>query len=241
MPVVFVHGVPDTQRVWNAVVSRLDRKDVLTLSLPGFGCPLPDGFSATKEAYVDWLLEQLKALSEPIDLVGHDWGALLVLRSVSLRPKIVRSWAAGAAPIDSEYKWHDAARLWQTPEIGEQVMEGLNQEAMQAALAAAGVPEPDATETAGHVDATMKQCILNLYRSAVHMGAEWEKDLRNVSAPGLILWGMEDPYVSVDFGIRLAERTGARFVSFPGCSHWWQVQRPDEVSSELRTLWAASS
>src|SRR6202162_4432404 len=39
MPAVFVHGVPDTQQVWDAVIARLDRKDVVTLSLPGFGCP----------------------------------------------------------------------------------------------------------------------------------------------------------------------------------------------------------
>lgn len=241
MPVVFVHGVPDTQRVWNKVVSRLGRSDVLTLSLPGFGCPLPEGFSATKEAYVDWLLGQLTAVPGPIDLVGHDWGALLVVRSVSLRPTIVRSWAAGGAPLDSEYTWHQAARAWQTPEIGERVMAGLTPEALQAALVAAGVPEADAADAARRVDATMKQCILKLYRSAVHAGSEWEDDLRRIRAPGLVVWGEDDPYASVSFGARLAERARAKLVAFPGCSHWWQLQRPDEVAVELRSLWAAAS
>ena len=241
MPVVFVHGVPDTQRVWNAVVSRLDRSDVVTLSLPGFGCALPGGFSATKEAYVDWLLGQLTAVSGPIDLVGHDWGGLLVVRSVSLRPDIVRSWAAGGAPLDSEYKWHQAARAWQTPEVGERVMAGLTPAALQSALVAAGVPAADATEAAGNVDATMKQSILTLYRSAVHAGSEWENDLRRISAPGLILWGEDDPYASVNFGARLAERARAKFVSFPGCSHWWQLERPAEVARELQSFWAAAS
>src|SRR5262249_2075491 len=95
MSVVFVHGVPDTQLVWDAVVSRLDRRDVLRVSLPGFGCSVPDGFSATKEAYVDWLIGELARLPGPIDVVGHDWGALLTVRAVSLRPTLVRSWAAG--------------------------------------------------------------------------------------------------------------------------------------------------
>jgi pimeloyl-ACP methyl ester carboxylesterase len=102
MPAVFVHGVPDTRQVWNAVISRLDRKDVVTLSLPGFGCPLPAGFGATKEAYVEWLLGQLAVIQGSIDLVGHDWGGLLVVRAVSLRPDAVRSWAAGGAPLDRE-------------------------------------------------------------------------------------------------------------------------------------------
>jgi pimeloyl-ACP methyl ester carboxylesterase len=239
MPAVFVHGVPDTERVWDAVISRLGRKDVVTLSLPGFGCALPAGFSATKEVYVDWLLGRLAALERPIDLVGHDWGALLVVRAVSLLPDAVRSWAAGGAPLDREYVWHQAAQAWQTDGMGEKVMAGLTPEVLAAALVAAGVPAADAAKTAEHVDPTMKQCILNLYRSAVHAGEEWEDDLSRVSAPGLVLWGEKDPYASVEFGARLARRTRARFVSFPGCSHWWQLERPGEVAGELERHWAA--
>jgi pimeloyl-ACP methyl ester carboxylesterase len=239
MPAVFVHGVPDTQRVWDAAISRLNRKDVVTLSLPGFGCPLPAGFSATKEAYVDWLLGRLAAVQGPIDLVGHDWGGLLVVRAVSVRPDAVRSWAAGGAPLDREYVWHQAAKAWQTPGMGEKVMAGLTAEVLRAALVAAGVPAKDAAETAAQVDPTMKQCILKLYRSAVHAGEEWEDDLKRVSAPGLVLWGERDPYAAVEFGARLAQKTRARFVSFPACSHWWQLERPAEVAAELERFWAA--
>jgi len=144
MPAVFVHGVPDTSRVWQGVVARLPRRDVVTLSLPGFGGPTPDGFDATKEAYVRWLLDELAAQPDPIDLVGHDWGALLVVRAVSLAPDRVRSWAVGGAPLDPDYEWHQAARRWQTPEIGERVMEATTAAAMGKALAAAGVPAADA-------------------------------------------------------------------------------------------------
>ena len=240
MPAVFVHGVPDTSRVWDAVLARLDRQDIVRLSLPGFASPVPEGFSAAKEAYVDWLLASLAALPAPIDLVGHDWGALLVVRAVSLRPALARSWAAGGAPLDAEYEWHQAAKAWQTPEVGERVMEALTPEALRRALVAAGVPEADAAESSRHVDATMKRCILALYRSAVRAGSEWEGDLGRVTAPGLVLWGEKDPYAAARFGQRLAERTGARSVMFPGCSHWYQLERPDEVARELERHWAAA-
>jgi pimeloyl-ACP methyl ester carboxylesterase len=239
MPAVFVHGVPDTPEVWDAVVSRLQRKDVVRLALPGFACPLPAGFGATKEEYVDWILGQLAVLTGPIDLVRHDWGGLLVTRVVSVQPTAVRSWAAGASPLDREYVWHQAARAWQTPGMGEKVMAGLTADTLQAALVAAGVPAADAARAGGKVDATMKQCILNLYRSAVNAGAEWEDDLRRVSASGLVLWGEQDPYASVDFGARLAEKTRARFVPFAGGSHWWQLERPAEVAAELERHWSA--
>jgi pimeloyl-ACP methyl ester carboxylesterase len=239
MPAVFVHGVPDTPEVWDAVVSRLGRRDVVRLALPGFACPLTPGFGATKEEYVDWILGQLATLTGPIDLVGHDWGGLLVTRVVSVRPTVARSWTVGAAPLDREYVWHQAARAWQTPGMGEKVMAGLTAETLQAALVAAGVPAADAARAGGKLDATMKQCILNLYRSAVNVGAEWEDDLRRVSAPGLVLWGEKDPYASVDFGARLAEKTRARFVQFSDCSHWWQLERPAEVAAELERHWSA--
>ena len=117
-------------------------------------------------------------------------------------------------------------------------MAGLTPAALQSALVAAGVPAADATEAARNVDAPMKQCILTLYRSAVHAGSEWENDLRRISAPGLVLWGADDPYASVSFGARLAERARAKFVSFPRCSHWWQLERPAEVARELQSFWA---
>ena len=239
MPAVFVHGVPDTPEVWDAVVSRLGQKDVVRLALPGFASPLPAGFGATKDEYVDWILGQLALPSGPIDLVGHDWGGLLVARVVSVQPTAVRSWAAGAAPLEREYVWHQAARAWQTPGLGEKVMAGLTPETLQAALVAAGVPAADAARAGSKLDATMKQCILNLYRSAVNAGAEWEGDLRRVSAPGLVLWGEKDPYASVDFGARLAEKTRARFVPFAGGSPWWQLERPAEVAAELERHWSA--
>jgi pimeloyl-ACP methyl ester carboxylesterase len=237
MPAVFVHGVPDTHRVWGALVRRLRRDDVVTLSLPGFGCAIPAGFDCSKEAYCEWLLAELRRIDGPIDLVGHDWGGLLVVRAVSLEPTLVRTWAAGAAPLDAEYEWHTAAKLWQTPGVGEQVMEKLTPEALVSALVAAGVPQSDAMTAAEHVDPTMKRSILALYRSAIRVGSEWEGDLGRVSARGLVLWGENDPYVAPVFGSRLASRTGARFAALPGCSHWWQLERADDVAKELEAHW----
>ena len=239
MPKVFVHGVPDTARVWRPLLDRLGLPDddAITLRLPGFDAPVPAGFSATKDAYADWLRAALQRLPRPLELVGHDWGALLVLRVVSLEPGLARSWALGAAPLDPEYEWHRAAKLWQTPGVGEEVMEKTTGEALAKNLATVGVPADAAAETARHWDATMKRSILALYRSAVHAWDDWGADLARVTAPGLVLWGETDPYAAVRFGERLAQRVRARFVAFPGCSHWWQLERPDAVAAELRAFW----
>jgi pimeloyl-ACP methyl ester carboxylesterase len=239
MTKVFVHGVPDTPVVWRPLLERLrlPPEEVMTLGLPGFGRPAPAGFVATKDAYAEWLRAELRKLPRPLDLVGHDWGALLVLRVVCLEPTLARSWAIGAAPLDPDYEWHRAAKAWQTPGVGEEVMEKTTPEAMAKALAVAGVPVVAAAETACYWDEEMKRVILALYRSATHAWADWGADLAHVTAPGLVLWGETDPYAAPRFGERMAQRVGARFVSFPGCSHWWQLERPAEVAGELRRFW----
>ena len=67
--------------------------------------------------------------------------------------------------------------------------------------------------------------ILRLYRSAVTVGREWRFDLARLRAPGLLLWGAADPYPGPERGGRPAKTTGARLVVFPGCSHWWPLER----------------
>jgi pimeloyl-ACP methyl ester carboxylesterase len=238
MPAFLVHGVPNTARMWDGLRAQLTRTDVLAPSLPGFGTKPPAGWGATKEEYADWLTHELERLGEPVDLVGHDWGSILVQRVAGARPDLIRTWACGGGPVDTDYVWHEMAKLWQTPEVGEQVMEAMTPDALELALG----PELGAEHVrlmAGSIDDTMKTCILALYRSAVNVGAEWEDDVaRGASTrPGLVLWGRDDPYVSASMAERLAKRTGATCVIFDDAAHWWPVTRAEESARHLEALW----
>jgi pimeloyl-ACP methyl ester carboxylesterase len=109
MPVVLVHGVPETPEVWDELRPLLGRESV-ALSLPGFGTPLPDGVAATKEFYVERLTDALRHVEGPIDLVGHDWGALLTARIATTWAVPLRSWVMDVACIyHPAYVWHDLA------------------------------------------------------------------------------------------------------------------------------------
>ena len=239
MPAVFVHGVPDTPALWSPLIDYLDRDDIVLPQLPGFGTGVPNGFDATKEAYVDWLAAQIEAVGEPVDLVGHDWGSLLVQRVASTRPDLIRTWAAGAATVDPAYAWHEMATMWQTPDVGEQVMAAVTPEAMAVALAPE-MGEDRANAVSEFVDATMKDCILKLYRSAVNVGQEWGPAVDKMERPGLVLWGRDDPFVTSNFGERLAQRTGAQLVMFDGTGHWWPVTRAEEAAGHLTEFWASA-
>lgn len=240
MPAVLVHGVPDTYRLWDKLRSRLVRRDVLTPRLPGFDAPTLPGFQPTKEAYADWLIGELERVGEPVDLVGHDWGAFLVQRVASLRPDLIRTWACGDGPVDREYAWHDLAQQWQTPGVGEAIMTVMEGDAFAEGLIAGGIPPEDARIVAAHVDGRMKECILGLYRSAVRVGDEWQDDLaRAPRRPAMILWSRDDPFVAPRFAERLAERVGGELVFLEGCGHWWPYERPAEAAAALERFWRA--
>ena len=238
MPAVFVHGVPDTARVWQPLLKHLKRKDTVCLALPGFGNKRPTGFKPDKDSYADWIIGQLKKIEGPIDLVGHDWGSLLVTRVVSIAPDLNRTWTAGGAPLDPEYVWHDTAQVWQTPGKGEELMKMFTGEPLAMGLSTQGIPLEEARETARLIDDEMKASILTLYRSATKVADEWFADLKNVKAPGLILWGESDPYAGPKFGERLAANTKGKYKLITGAGHWYQIEKRELVAQELEAFWA---
>ena len=238
MPAVFVHGVPDTPALWRPLIAQLKRRDVVTLALPGFGNRRPAAFVPTKENYVAWLVDQLARIAGPIDLVGHDWGSLLVTRAVCLKPDAVRTWCAGAAPLHPDYVWHDTAKVWQTPGQGEEFMKAMAGEPLVRALIFQGQPEALASETVSRIDEGMKDCILTLYRSALNVSAEWYPDLKRVTSPGLVLWGERDAFAERKFGEWLARDAKADFKLMSGCGHWYPAQDPVAMAAALEQHWA---
>lgn len=237
MTAVLVHGVPDTHHVWDGVRTHLDRTDVTALGLPGLGAPAPAGFRATKEDYVAWIVARLEQEDEPVDLVGHDWGCILTARVASLRPDLVRTWAGGSGPVTPEYAWHPWAEVWQSPADGEQWMADLDPAWFAEQLTALRMPEQIAAEVAGRWDDAYKASVLALYRSAVHVGAEWEPGLKAITSPALVFWGAEDPSTPAVFAERLASAVdGARVVTFDAW-HWVPLQRPAELAGALETHW----
>ena len=239
MPAVFVHGVPETHLIWDDLRSRLSRKDIIAPDMPGFSTPVPDGFGATMNEYAGWLIGELEKAGEPVDLVGHDWGALLSLRVACLRPDLIRTWTIGSGAIDPDYVWHDLARMWQTPGVGEQVLQAMTGDALKQALGGGGVPQEHVDLIADHVDDPMKDCILKLYRSAVNVGTEWGPDLPKAPATGMLLWGVDDPYMQVKHAEYVGRVTGAKMFRLENTGHWWPLQRPDEAAKALEEHWAS--
>lgn len=247
MTVVLVHGNPETDALWGPLVDALGRDDVVRLSPPGFGAPLPEQFPATYLAYRDWLADQLEGLegtAGPVDLVGHDFGGIHAMNVVMQRPELVRSWVSDViGTFDPAYEWHDLAQVWQTPGAGEEMIEtflGGTPEERAALYATAGMPMDIGIAIAAGQGPEMGRAILLLYRSAAQPAmAEAGRDLEKAGIrPGLSLLATEDPYVgSADIRRRAADRAGARTEVLDGLGHWWMVEDPVRGAAVLTRFW----
>jgi pimeloyl-ACP methyl ester carboxylesterase len=244
MTVVLVHGNPETDAIWGPLVDALGRDDVVRLSPPGFGAPLPDEFPATYLAYRDWLEDELQRFDGPVDLVGHDWGGGHVVTAMMHRPELVRSWASDVVGLfDPDYVWHDLAQVWQTPGAGEELVNTLlggTQQDRAERLAAFGIPMDIATSIAAEQGPDMGRAILLLYRSAAQPAmAEAGRALQNAAArPGLSLLATEDQYLGpAELRRRAADRAGARTEVLDGLGHWWMVQDPARGAAALTGFW----
>lgn len=244
---LFLHGVPDSPAIWRPLLAALDLGDtpVAVPALPGFTAPLPTGFSATKEAYVDWAVGQAETLVAAhglIDIVGHDWGALIAQRVAMLRPDLIRSWAVSNAVIDPDYRGHRIARIWNTPILGEIFMALSKPGKLAEGLAAQGMPADIAREEAAQwANKDKRRAILKLYRSAKGLSFEhdWARDIGKLPANGALIWGEGDPYVELSVAQRFAANTGTSLTVIEEAGHWAIAERPAEVAAALRGFWAS--
>jgi pimeloyl-ACP methyl ester carboxylesterase len=245
VPAVFVHGNPESAAIWAPLLSELARADVVRLSPPGFGASVPDGFGATADEYLAWLVAELEVIGEPVDLVGHDWGANHTFRLACERPDLVRSWCIDTAGVfDPGYIWHEGTRAWRTPGEGEAAVAAMI--AMGAAARAEvyrsmAVTTEAAEQMADAFDETMGRCILALYRSVGQdVLARWSERVPAASArPGLVLVPTDDVYTGGEARHRaVAERTGAEVVVLEGLGHWWLVQDPTAAARALERFWS---
>lgn len=242
----FLHGVPDSPAIWGSLLTELAFGDapVAVPPLPGFTGPLPAGFAATKEAYADWAIGEIAALAAtngPVDVIGHDWGAIIVQRAAMLRPDLIRSWTLSNAVIDPDYRGHRVARIWNTPVLGELFMAVSGAKTLAKSLIDQGVPAAIAAEEAVQwANKDKRRAILRLYRSAngLNFGADWAQGLGALQSPGMLVWGEGDPYVGISVAERAAARHGIALHRIAGAGHWAIAERPAEVAAALRAFWA---
>lgn len=248
MTTVFVHGNPETADVWDDLVAALAVRgieNIVRLSPPGFGAPVPSGFGCTAPEYRDWLIAEIDDLAsstgEPVDVLGHDWGAGHLYAVAATRPDLLRSWVADCSGIiHPDYVWHPTAQIWQTPVKGETHIAEMIRFTGADFEEISGVPASYAPRMAQHIDEAMGRAILAVYRSAQQpvMRDLGSRLARAPRRPALIVQATDDQYTNPEFTRAVADSVGAGVLALEGAGHWWMVERAAEAADGLAAFWS---
>ena len=244
MTIVFVHGFPQTNRIWDGLRQVLQRQSI-ALSLPGFGAPRPSRFTGTKDAYAKWLADALAEMHGPVDVVGHDVGALLTMRVATAFDVPLRSFAVDVAPIfHPAFVWSERVHQLQTPGVGEDLLKRMrladpaDPESTASRLTRAGMPPYEAKAVGAAHDETMSRSMLDFYRSAdPNVAADWWKAVTGPTrSRGLILLP-PDPPEEERMSLEVAVRLGAQTARLDDLEHCWMAQAPEFVAKILNQFW----
>jgi pimeloyl-ACP methyl ester carboxylesterase len=245
MTIVFVHGNPEVAAIWDDLIAELDRDDVVCLSPPGFGAPVPEGFGSTAPEYADWLVAEVESLARPIHLVGHDWGGGHVIGALLRRPDLFASVTTDIAGCFSPgYTWHDMAQLWRTPGVGEDTVAGVSTAPLpdRVALFESLGMSPTAAAACAEAAPRMGPSILALYRSADESMLEEHGRLVAALAdkpPMHVIIATEDAYTGGEDRAReTAEAWGATVHRLDGLGHWWMMEDPAAGADVMRSILA---
>jgi pimeloyl-ACP methyl ester carboxylesterase len=232
-PVLYLHGVPTSSDDW---VAFLERTGGLAPDLPGFGRSSKRGdLDYSIPGYRRFLTRFLEHVGvERYRLVVHDWGAVGLALAQEAPERVTRLVATNVVPFVPGYRWHRMARAWRTPLLGELVMGattrwGLSRLSREASASPGPLPREFIDELWAHFDQGTQRAILKLYRSAPsEVLAAAGRRLGDVTAPALVLWGDQDPYIPARFADEMAAALGSGTVRhLADASHWPWLDRPD--------------
>jgi len=189
----------------------------------------------------------LKGVEAPVDVVGHDLGALLTMRVVSGLDVPLRSWAADVANIfHPRFAWPERVHNLQTLGVGEEMLRIAREvdpddpRSTASRLFGGGVPRDLARVIGRAHDQAMSQSILDFYRAAVpNVSAGWWDEIRGPTrSRGLVLL-LPDPPEEEAMSLQVAERLGAETARLDDLNHCWMAEAPEVVAPVLERFWAS--
>lgn len=236
VPVLYVHGVPESSEAW---VPFLERGGGIAVDLPGFGRSAKRGDLDFTIAGYDEFIERFLAHvgAERVRLVVHDWGAAALAWAQRFPERVERLVILDAVPLLPGYRWHRIARVWRTRGVGEVFMGlttrwSLKQISKESNTTPGSMPDEFLDAVWRHWDQGTQRAILRLYRSSPPSVLEAAgARLGDLTCPALVLWGEDDPYIAPSFARAYGDALGgeAEVEVVAGAGHWPWLDKPELV------------
>lgn len=257
IPVLLLHGFPE---FWYGF-----RKQIPVLAKAGCRVIVPDqrGYNMSdkpngiKSYCVDTLMEDVTGLInaleyEKINLVGHDFGAMVAWMLGIKHPERLHRLGIINVPhpaVMRRFLLRDFEQMsrslyalyFQLPWLPEMIMRVGNWRVAASGMRRIGKPNAFTDEDIEKYKEAWSQpgavtAMLNWYRAAARYRPEITDEMR-VRIPTLILWGAND----VALSRRMARPSldycdEGNLIFFPDATHWVQHEEADEINRQLLTF-----
>jgi haloalkane dehalogenase len=240
---LLIHGFPQSSYMWQRVMPAIADAGwrAVAPDLVGFGDSPPDP-PGTWERQMEALEEFRTGLGiERCVPVMHDWGGLIGLRWACENPDAVRALVISSSGFFPDGKWHGMAQALRTPEVGEQVLGGLDRAGFGALLRSTSGAFDDAALDEywkGLADDAHRRNSLELYRSG-----DFEKlagyRLADLGVPVLLIWGESDEFAPLAGAHRFErELPDTELVVIEGAGHFVWDEQPERCAAALTAFLA---
>jgi pimeloyl-ACP methyl ester carboxylesterase len=253
-PVMLLHGFPEDWRCWTRQLPGLVQAGCRVIMPDQRGYNLsdkPKGIGSYRlEELTQDILGLIEALEyEKVNLVGHDWGAVVAWMLAIEHPEKLHRLGIINAPHPAVMKrflrrdFEQMRRSWyalsfQLPWLPETILRLGNWRVATNVLRGSARRDAFSAEDLEKYREAWSQpgamtAMLNWYRAAARYQDEVTDGVR-VQVPTLVLWGVKD----VALTYRMARPSidycdAGNLIFFPDASHWVQHEEAEEVNHYL--------
>lgn len=241
-PVILLHGIPTWSYLYHEVIPFLEPH--CRVIAPDF---LGHGYSDRRDRFDRSLVAQQAMILRMMDhlgldeatIVGHDTGGGVALMMGIESPDRVRRLvlsnvvAYDSWPIDDMIalgnpKWRTRAPREVANFVASGLPDGIYNASRLTAEFREGIIAPYSDEE-GKISLIRNASALNTNHTMALVDRHHE-----IRAPTLVLWGIHDPWQTINDGERLArEIPGAQLRRVETASHWLQQDEPGIFSAEI--------
>lgn len=239
--VLLLHGFPDCLDLWDATGERLIAAGRTVVAFDQYGFGDSDAPPGRRHYRIDRLVDDVANVARaldlpaPVDLIGHDWGAVIGWCVCLRYPELVRRHVALSVGHPRAYRgggWEQKRKAlyvigFQFPGIAERWL--LRRNASGLRRWARTHPDIDPVVAAmarpGRLTAG-----LNWYRA--NLVTVFTRRWMDCRVPTLGVWSDGDDYLAED-QMRKSQRYMAapwRYAKFAGVGHWIPAERPAELA-----------
>jgi len=225
IPVIFIHGAGGTHLDWSADLRRLPQANAIALDLPAHGKSNPPHRTSIKD-YADDVMALVEALSLPHAIfAGHSMGGGIAQQIAISYPNKV----AGLILFGT------GAKLAVHPDILNQVM--TNYVAVADLLAGwlwgADVTDDIKQITRQQLLKTPPEVTYGDYTAC--NGFDIRAELKNITAPTLVMSGTHDKMTPLKYGQYLADNiANAKLAIIEDAGHMLGLEHPQTVANIVR-------